>query len=65
TINPTVLEDIAYAETIADVVIVCPHWGTEYVSKPSSYQGKFAEQMTEAGADLIIGTHRQFNTQVV
>lgn len=57
TINPTVLEDIAYAETIADVVIVCPHWGTEYMSKPSSYQEKFAEQMTEAGADLIIGTH--------
>lgn len=57
TINPKVLEDIAYAETIADVVIVCPHWGTEYVSEPSSYQEKFAEQMTEAGADLIIGTH--------
>lgn len=57
TINPKVLEDIAYAETIADVVIVCPHWGTEYTSKPSSYQEKFAEQMTEAGADLIIGTH--------
>ncbi len=57
TINPTVLEDIAYAETIADVVIVCPHWGNEYMSKPSSYQEKFAEQMTEAGADLIIGTH--------
>ena len=57
TINPTVLEDIAYAETIADVVIVCPHWGTEYTSKPSSYQEKFAEQMTEAGADLFIGTH--------
>ncbi|HKM33908.1 MAG TPA: CapA family protein [Lachnospiraceae bacterium] len=57
TINPKVLEDISYAETIADVVIVCPHWGTEYVSKPSSYQEKFAGQMTEAGADLIIGTH--------
>ena len=27
------------------------------MSKPSSYQEKFAEQMTEAGADLIIGTH--------
>lgn len=57
TINPKVLEDIAYAETIADVVIVSPHWGTEYMTKPSSYQEEFAEQMTEAGADLIIGTH--------
>ena len=26
-------------------------------TKPSSYQEKFARQMTEAGADIIIGTH--------
>lgn len=57
TLNPQVLEDIKEAETLADVVIVCPHWGTEYTTKPSSYQENFALQMTEAGADLIIGTH--------
>jgi len=57
TLNPQVLTDIAEADTLADVVIVCPHWGTEYATVPSSYQEKFAMQMTEAGADLIIGTH--------
>lgn len=57
TIHPDVLSDIALANEIADVVIVCPHWGTEYVTTPSSYQQTFALQMTEAGADLIIGTH--------
>lgn len=57
TLNPQVIADIAKAETLADVVIVCPHWGTEYVTSPSSYQEKFALQMTEAGADVIIGTH--------
>ncbi len=57
TIHPDVLTDIATAEQLADVVIVCPHWGAEYMSEPTSYQVKFAEQMTEAGADLIIGTH--------
>lgn len=57
TINPRVLEDIKKAETLADIVIVCPHWGTEYTTKPSIYQEKWALQMTEAGADLIIGTH--------
>lgn len=57
TLNPQVLEDIKAAEEIADIVIVCPHWGTEYATTPSSYQQTFAEQMTEAGADLIIGTH--------
>lgn len=57
TINPQVLEDISAAETLADAVIVCPHWGTEYTTVPSRYQEEFARQMTAAGADLIIGTH--------
>ena len=57
TLHPGVLEDIAKAEELADIVIVFPHWGNEYQTKPSSYQEKFAKQMTEAGADLIIGTH--------
>ena len=57
TLNPQVLEDIEKANELADIVIVCPHWGTEYQDKPSGYQETFASQMTEAGADLIIGTH--------
>lgn len=57
TLNPQVIEDIKAAEEIADMVIVCPHWGTEYATTPSSYQEAFAKQMTEAGADVIIGTH--------
>lgn len=57
TLNPQVLADIAIADTLADIVVVCPHWGTEYSTVPSSYQEKFALQMTEAGADLIIGSH--------
>ncbi|MDE6983175.1 MAG: CapA family protein, partial [Lachnospiraceae bacterium] len=44
-------------DTLADVVVVCPHWGTEYADTPSSYQETFAMQMTAAGADVIIGTH--------
>ena len=55
--TPKVLDDIQKSDELADIVIVCPHWGTEYQSKPSSYQQKFALSMTEAGADLIIGTH--------
>jgi len=57
TLNPQVPEDIATAREQADVVVVCPHWGTEYSTTPSSYQEKFALQMAEAGADVIIGTH--------
>lgn len=57
SLNPRVLEDIKNARELADIVIVCPHWGTEYQDTPSSYQRAFASQMAEAGADLIIGTH--------
>lgn len=56
-LNPDVISDIERAEEIADIVVVCPHWGTEYTTTQSSYQENFALQMTEAGADLIIGTH--------
>ncbi len=57
TINPKVLEDIEKAEEIADFTIVFPHWGTEYVTGTTKQQTTFAKQMTQAGADLIIGTH--------
>ncbi len=57
SLNPKVTEDIQRASELADIVIVCPHWGTEYRDKPSSRQRRFAEEMTAAGADLIIGTH--------
>lgn len=56
-INPSVIEDIERANEIADIVVVCPHWGTEYALTPSTYQKEFALLMTEAGADLIIGAH--------
>lgn len=57
TINPKVLTDIEMASEMADVVIVCPHWGNEYATVPSDYQRQFAKQMVQAGADLLIGTH--------
>lgn len=57
SLNPQVLEDIRAADDLADMVLVFPHWGTEYQTSPSSYQQKFALEMAEAGADLIVGTH--------
>ncbi len=56
-LDPAVIDDIKRADEMADIVIVCPHWGTEYALEPSSYQKKFAMEMTEAGADVIIGAH--------
>jgi poly-gamma-glutamate capsule biosynthesis protein CapA/YwtB (metallophosphatase superfamily) len=40
-----------------DVVIVLPHWGTEWYVLPSLQQRQMARKLIEAGADLIIGNH--------
>ena len=52
-----VTEDIAKAKELADIVIVFPHWGEEYITTPSAYQKDMARKIAEAGADAIIGCH--------
>lgn len=49
--------DLQRASGMADFVIVCPHWGTEYVLEETAEQEKWAEVFAENGADLVIGTH--------
>ena len=51
-------EDIAAArEAGADVVVVFPHWGTEYDATPFGSQRTLAKAVIDAGADMIIGNH--------
>jgi len=56
-IRQEVLDEVALAKTMADIVIVCPHWGIEYTTTPTDVEKMMAKALTEAGADLIIGTH--------
>lgn len=49
--------DLQCAEENADISIVFPHWGNEYVYMPSEYQKRLAKLMVDNGADAIIGTH--------
>ncbi len=49
--------DLKKASEMADFVIVCPHWGTEYVLEETAEQEKWAAIFAENGADLVIGTH--------
>ncbi len=49
--------DLEKARQLADFVVVCPHWGTEYQLTPSKYQKHFCEVFLEYGVDLVIGTH--------
>ena len=41
----------------AQVVIVFPHWGTEYDPTPFAGQQTLARAAIDAGADLVIGNH--------
>ena len=52
-----VTADIARARALADVVIVLPHWGVEYLALPDEAQRTWAAAMIAAGADLVIGNH--------
>ncbi|MFI5199452.1 MAG: CapA family protein [Candidatus Limnocylindrales bacterium] len=50
--------DVAAARKAgAQLVIVYPHWGTEYSPRPFSAEQKLAHAVIDAGADMIIGNH--------
>jgi poly-gamma-glutamate synthesis protein (capsule biosynthesis protein) len=50
--------DVAAARKAgAELVIVFPHWGTEYDATPFAGQRRLAHAAIEAGADLVIGNH--------
>lgn len=50
-------QDITLAHTMADFIIVFPHWGNEYVYEPTSSQKNLVEFFYQQGVDLVIGTH--------
>jgi poly-gamma-glutamate synthesis protein (capsule biosynthesis protein) len=50
--------DIGEVKKQTDIVIVYPHWGTEFkVGEPGENIQALAHQFIDAGADAIIGTH--------
>lgn len=51
------IEDLQKAQELADFIIVCPHWGTEYRLEETSTQREWAQLFADNGADLVLGTH--------
>jgi poly-gamma-glutamate synthesis protein (capsule biosynthesis protein) len=49
--------DIAKAEETADLTVVFPHWGSEYVYTATPMQKDLTEFFYENGVDLVIGSH--------
>lgn len=40
-----------------DVVVVVPHWGTQYTSAPVAEQSEVGRALLAAGADIVVGGH--------
>ena len=50
-------EDVALARSMADVVVVSFHTGTEYEIMHNATQERIYHAIIDAGADLVVGTH--------
>ncbi len=55
-----VISDLQKANELADFVMVCPHWGTEYQHVQSGEQERWAQIFLQNGVDLVIGTHPHY-----
>ena len=55
---PQIKEDIREVRALgADVVLVSPHFGTEYSRSPGVKEKELVEQIFKAGADIVAGSH--------
>lgn len=48
---------IERARQEADFVIVCAHWGSEYVYTPTAAEISYAQFFADCGVDVVFGTH--------
>lgn len=47
-----------------DLVMVSMHWGAEYKNRATDHQVNLAEQIIDAGADVIIGHHPHVDQEI-
>jgi poly-gamma-glutamate synthesis protein (capsule biosynthesis protein) len=62
--GPLVPADLRHVERVvrraaraADVVVLLPHWGTQYTHRPELIQREVSRALVRAGADLVVGGH--------
>ncbi len=49
--------DILELKDKVDVIIVAMHWGTEYTSEPNANQKQMANELSQMGVNIIVGSH--------
>ncbi|WP_067170944.1 CapA family protein [Microtetraspora niveoalba] len=55
--EPRLIQAVRQARKNSDTVIVFLHWGAELVKCPTDVQRGLAAKLSEAGADVIVGSH--------
>jgi poly-gamma-glutamate synthesis protein (capsule biosynthesis protein) len=62
--GPLVPADLAHVSHLVrrlaervDVVVVLPHWGTQYTHHADPIERRVARRLVQAGADLVVGGH--------
>ena len=50
-------QKLRLARSLASIVIISIHWGSELLEWPNEKQREAAKWLTDNGADLIIGSH--------
>ncbi|MBE8953035.1 MAG: CapA family protein [Quinella sp. 1Q7] len=57
-VKATVAEDFSAAKAHnPDLIIVLPHWGTQFTDSPDDFQRTWQKIFLELGADIILGDH--------
>jgi poly-gamma-glutamate capsule biosynthesis protein CapA/YwtB (metallophosphatase superfamily) len=51
------LDAVRRARAADDTVVVYLHWGTELHECPTARQEELAQQLVDAGADIVVGSH--------
>jgi poly-gamma-glutamate synthesis protein (capsule biosynthesis protein) len=54
---PRLLQAVRTGRMSADTVVVYLHWGKELAACPTSRQRSIAQQLADAGADIVVGAH--------
>ena len=58
SIKAAVEEDFALAKSLKpDLIIVLPHWGTQFADAPDDFQRTWQKIFVDCGADIIFGDH--------
>ncbi|MEK9175628.1 MAG: CapA family protein, partial [Patescibacteria group bacterium] len=53
----SIMRDVSYAKSVADIIVVSFHFGDEYNDMPNEFQKQISHLAIDAGADLAVGHH--------